>query len=69
MPIIPSAKAPVPPKPTPPDVEDPVKYRFSGYALNPYLDLNGNIQGVFPHKTQPVEFYRRSLRYSITTTR
>lgn len=56
MPVIPNAPIPGPEKPPPPDVIDPVQYRFGGYQL-PY-DVDGlagrdNIVMRFRPYTQP----------------
>lgn len=64
MPVIASAKLPTVPHPTSPDVEDPITYRFSGIVMNKILDEYGNLVVVYPHKTQPMEYFRRRLLYS-----
>ena len=65
MPIIPARGFPTPPPPTPPDVEDPVKYRFSGVIMNQKLDEYGNLVVSYPPKTQPMQYWRKGLRYAI----
>jgi len=65
MPIIPSARPPLPTPPTPDDVVDPVKYRFKGIVMNNYLDFFGNLHIRYVPLTQPVEYWRRSVNRGI----
>lgn len=69
MPVKPIHRLPDPTIPVPPDVENPVKYRFSGIIMNKIIDDYGNIVVVYAPKNQPLEYSRRCIRYATINAR